>query len=84
SFYEMDEIDALYSNIDSFVAFLRREKSLDATRKRRHINFTNFLKRLINKSENKAQLSKLKEEVEAEKEIVNKSWLLEKIEEQLR
>lgn len=83
SYYELDEIDALYSNIDSFVAFLRREKSLDASRKKRHLNFTNFLKRLLNKSEDKAQLLKLKAQVESEKEIVNKTWLLEKISERL-
>jgi hypothetical protein len=81
AYYELDEIDALYSSIDSFVNFLRREKSLDNSRKKRHILFTNYLKKLINYSDNKSKLLKLKEQLVEEREIVNKNWLLEKIEE---
>ncbi len=83
TYYELEEIDPLYSLLDSYTAFLRREKSLEASRLKRHINFTNLLKRLVNYQGNKQQLLRLKEQILEEKNIVNRSWLLEKIEEEL-
>ena len=79
TYYELNEIEPLFSSIDSYTAFLRREKSLDNTRKQRHLNFTTNLKKIINFQDQRLKLSKVKESIIDSKTIVNKEWLLEKI-----
>ncbi len=81
SYYELDEIDPLYSLMDSYTAFLRREKSLDSKRKKRHFQFISYLKKIVNNPDNKNQMIQLKEEIIKDKEVTSKDWLLEKIDE---
>ena len=81
SYYELDELDVLESSIDSFLAFLRREKSIDTNRKKNQIHFANFLKRLVRYQTDKQKLLKLREELEDNKTVFNRSWLIEKIDE---
>jgi len=83
TYYELDEIDPLYSLIDSHSAFLRREKLLDNKRKKRHLQFISNLKKIVNHPDSKEKVLALKNKIESEKEVVNKEWLLEKIEELL-
>jgi hypothetical protein len=83
SYYELGEFDVLESSIESFLAFLRREKSIDTARKKNQILFANLIKKLVRYQTEANKLRKLKIELEAKKSIPNRNWLLEKIEELL-
>lgn len=82
AYYELDEIDPLYSQMDAFTNFLRREKSLNQ-RKGRYLNFISYLKRLVNSYGDTQKIQTIKDKLQEDSEVVNKPWLLEKIEEQL-
>lgn len=82
AYYELDEIDPLYSQMDAFTNFLRREKSLNQ-RKGRYLNFISYLKRLVNSYGDTQKIQTIKDKLVGDSEVVNKPWLLEKIEEQL-
>lgn len=83
-YYELDEIDALDSLISSFKAFISREKSLSKNRKNPYFEHLKFLKKLSHTNPNdKDKLKALKADIEATSGVVNKPWLLEKIEELL-
>lgn len=82
AYYELKEFDALESLLNAFKMYINREKSLTKERKSTYINLVKYTKRLVYiiPSE-KNKILKLKSEIEAEKAIVNKSWLLEKVDE---
>ena len=82
AYYELDEVDPLYYQMDAFSSFLRREKSLNQ-RKHRYLNFISYLKRIVNSYGNKSKIQKIKEKLTEDNQVVNKPWLLEKIDEQL-
>ena len=82
AYYELDEIDPLYSQMDAFSSFLRREKSLNQ-RKHRYLNFISYLKRIVNSYGNNSKIQKIKEKLTDDNQVVNKPWLMEKIEDQL-
>ena len=82
TYYELDEIDPLYSQMDAFSTFLRREKSLNQ-RKHRYLNFISYLKRITNSYGDKKKISGIHDKLNVDNEVVNKPWLLDKIAEQL-
>jgi len=82
AYYELDEIFALEAMFDSYSIFLRREKSLETIRKKRHLDFITILKKLVNFS-SKDKLQKIKKDLIYTKFVINKTWLLEKIDELL-
>ena len=81
-YYELKEFDVLESQMDSFTSYLRREKSLDTNKRALYMNFIIHLKKIY-KNKDKASLQKIREELQAEKLVNNKAWLLEKIDELL-
>ncbi len=82
TYYEIDEIEPLYSLFESFRVYLNRNKQITDNRKTLYKNLISFTKRLtkIMPGDNKA-IEKLKKEVEATSEIANKGWLKQKIDE---
>ena len=80
SYYEMEELGPLESLLTSYGAFIRREKSLDETRRARYLNFVKFVKKLIKifPVTNEA-LNKLENEIKKTPGVINKPWLLERI-----
>lgn len=82
TYYEMDEIEPLYSFMDSFRTYLNRHKDFSTSRRVLYTNLIKFTKQLtkIIPGDKKA-LDKLKKEVEeAEpKGIASITWLKEKI-----
>ena len=83
-YYEMDELDVLESTLESFAVFLRREKSINENFRSFHINFTKYLRALVkNGYSGKEKLTSLKNEISEQKNVGNKKWLLEKIDELL-
>lgn len=83
TYYELDEIDPLYSLMESFRTYLNRHK--DIARKRRQsylalIKFTKKLSRLIPGDEK--EVEKIRQEMDGHPtEIASEKWLREKLEE---
>ncbi len=80
TYYEMDEIEPLYSLMDSFRTFLNRRKDFPEERRQLYTNLIRFTKKLTKLAPNDhATLSKIKKEVNATKNIASVNWLREKI-----
>lgn len=82
TYYETDEIEPLYSLMDSFRTYLNRHKDFSSAKRVHYTNLIKFTKKLtkIMPSDSKA-IQKLKEEIEQaeEKGIASITWLKEKI-----
>lgn len=80
TYYELDEVEPLYSLIDSFSAYLNRHKDIASDKRKDFSNLIKFTKKLlkVNPSDKKA-LEVLKQEVQATKRLASPNWLLEKI-----
>lgn len=82
TYYELNEIMALDSLIDSFKIFLRRNKELSKNQKREYLNFLNFVKNLtILHPSDARKIGQLKSKIETTSSLTPKKWLLEKIDE---
>ncbi len=84
AYYELDEMVALDNLLSSFRIFVTRKKNVSKEKRKSCLNLIRFTKKLsqLLPSE-KVKLEKLKKDILAEKGVVNKQWLLEKIEELL-
>ncbi len=83
TYYELDEIEPLYSLTDTFRTYLSRQrklKRLPQSKIEDYLHLIRFIRRLIKIIPNdKEGLNKLKKDVKATKGVVNATWLLEKI-----
>ncbi len=80
TYYELNEILALESLIDSFRIYLRRNKVLSKNLKREYINYLGFVKNLtVLSGFEKKELAKFREKIMATTSPTYKKWLLEKI-----
>lgn len=80
TYFETDEQDALYFLFDSFRAYLRRNNNISPKMKQHYSNLIKYTKKLSRVLPNdKKELTKIKEELSNEKNVGNRSWLLEKI-----
>jgi hypothetical protein len=84
AYYELSETESLESLFSSFKLYLDREKTYTKQRKSQYYNLIKYTRALtkINKGEKK-KLEKLKEEVQAAEAVVNKAWILDKIQEKV-
>ncbi len=82
-YYETNEIDPLYSLIDSYRHFLNNNEFEKELHKIRNLNFLKFVHSLIKLKENPDDylIVTMKKEIEQANPIIEKDWLLEKIEE---
>jgi hypothetical protein len=80
SYYELDEIEALGSLLDTFRVYLNRNKELPATRRKHYLNTISIVRKLsrITNGDSK-QIEKLTTEVETTQGVVSKNWILEKL-----
>ncbi len=84
TYYELDEIEPLMSLFSSFSIYLRRTSSIAAKRKEGYHNLIKYLRALIRTTgTDKEALKKLRAKVESTDLIVNKTWLLEKVDDML-
>ena len=84
TYYELDEIEPLISLLSSFAVYLRRSKNIAAQRKEQYLNLIKFTRQLIRTPINdKDALTKLRNRIEETEPIVNKGWLLSKVDELL-
>lgn len=81
TFYETDEIEPLYSLMESFRAYLNRHKrDMSNTKIKRYQNLIKFTRKLTRiMPGDQSSLDKVKKEVEATSGIVSLNWLKEKI-----
>jgi hypothetical protein len=79
TYYELDEIDVLMTSSESFKTFLRREKDVQNVRMNRYLTFVKYLTKLVNNKHRKDKIAKIKDQLDSDKAVVNKQWLLEKI-----
>ena len=79
-YYEMEEIESLYSLLESFRIFLNRHKDIPTDRSNLYLNLIKFTKKLTQLTpRDKKGLQKLKAEVEKTPAIASGNWLKEKI-----
>jgi hypothetical protein len=84
AYYELNETESLESLLNSFKLFLDREKTLTKPRKLQYYNLIKFCRILLKiDNRDKAKIQGFLEEVNSCDPIVNKQWLIEKINEKL-
>lgn len=80
AYFEAEAFDALESLLDSFQTYMRRRYDL-GYHKEMYVNLIRFMRRLLTIGYKKEALKALYTEVESTTAVVDKVWLLEKIEE---
>jgi len=79
-YYETDEIEPLYSLMDSFRTFLNRHKDIPERRRVSYKNLIKFTKRLTRiLPGDKKSLEKVKHEIGQVKNVASIAWLKEKV-----
>ena len=80
TYYETDEIEPLYSLLESFRAFLNRHKEIPQHRRSYYLNFIKITKKMTNIIPgDKSAIEKLKNQVNDDSTIANVLWLKEKL-----
>ena len=81
TYYELDEIEPLYSLLDSFRTYLSRHKEeMPTLRYNNYINLISFTRKLIKIIPgDKKAVQKFKDEMDKASGIMNEEWLREKI-----
>lgn len=82
-YFELNNIEPAYSLVDSYKHFLSTSKEISESHKE---VFNNFLKHYfellkLKSGQSKENISLIKSKIEKEKNIVNKFWLIEKVNE---
>ncbi len=83
SYFELDELDALDSLINSFNVYLRRKTNISERRKSSFKNFNSTIQDIVRVKErrDKVKLKNIRKKLESKMIAPNKDWLLEKVEE---
>lgn len=80
AYYELDEHEVLFSFLSSFNTFLRRNTKIPERRKNNYKKLIYFTRKLIKLTPRmKADIEKLKLEINESDNFADKPWLLEKI-----
>jgi hypothetical protein len=81
TYYELNELDALESLLDSYGIYLRRNKLISREVKQQLMNGIRFTRKLASLAPyNKSGIQKLKTQIINCKALAAKKWLLEKVE----
>lgn len=82
TFYELDEQEVMSSLLNSFQKLLQRKKNLSANRLKNYKNFLRLFKKLSRSAYRKKELRlQLKDEIVSTKNVADKNWLIQKINE---
>jgi hypothetical protein len=80
SYYELDEMEAMISLLDSFRVYLNRNKNIPNSRKTHYLNMIKVVKKLSKIIPgDKKQIEKIKKEIQELNAIASKGWIMEKI-----
>lgn len=81
TFYEKNEIQFLENYIQSFKAYILRNKEMNQQNKKIHLNFLKMMKKLIRlEYASKDAIAQFKETIVSTENLPDKIWFLEKIE----
>lgn len=89
TYFDLEEEEALYSLIDSFRQYVKRDKDISEARKKGFYNLLKFSKRtfalkmqksFLSKEKFQSHHQKLLNDIETTAPIFNQTWLLEKME----
>lgn len=89
TYYESNETEPLYSLVDAFKIYLRRNKLISPYQYTAHMNLVKFTKKLFDissmrytsrKSTISKHLDKLKKRIDTQTDISNANWLREQVE----
>lgn len=79
-YYEQQNIDALFSHLDSFQIYVRR-KEVSEFYRINYLNNIRLLRKVVAFTGDKKQKELLRTEIESEKILTERTWLLEKMNE---
>ena len=81
TYYELGELDALHSFLDSFQVYLNRhKKSLPENRRQNYLNLVKYVRRISNiMSGDLESIEKVETEINKQGKIADRNWLIEKI-----
>lgn len=81
TYFELEEVDAFYSLVDSFYVYLRRNELISAYQKNICLGFVKYVKRLMRARLGEKKAAKgLLEELNTTPQVASISWLLKKAE----
>lgn len=84
TYYELQETESLISLFASFELYLRRNKDIPEARKVPYLNLIKFLRSLTRLTHgDEKSLMKLRQKIAETEGVVNKGWLLEKVDQLL-
>ena len=82
-YYELGEVQPFYSHVDSYKHFVKNDKLLSGDSREYIMNYIYFSKKLFElknlPDKDVYEIQKLKEEITNHSAIINKLWLLKKI-----
>ncbi len=79
-YYEREEVELLYSMIDSFGIYLKRNKLISDYHRKNYLNFVYFTRKIFQLSPGEAvKADHLKEELSAIQHVTEKTWLEEQL-----
>lgn len=79
TYFELEEVDAFYSLVDSFYVYLRRNDLISGYQKTICLNFVKYVKRLMRARLGDAKAARgLKEELSQAPPVASISWLMKK------
>ena len=81
TYYETDEIELIYSTVDSFQTYLRRhKKNLAKNTQEHYLNFTKLISRLVKVDRhNKDKIARFERDLNETKNTAARNWFHEKI-----
>lgn len=80
TWYELDEVDALFSFLDTFRIYVQRQKQMSTYHKQAYLKLIKFTKRLANlPPRDKARYAKLEKKLQDTPGVPDKGWLMKKL-----
>ncbi|MFZ4544809.1 MAG: hypothetical protein ACOYOA_12225 [Saprospiraceae bacterium] len=81
TYYELDETDLLFSFVESFKVFVSRHSNIAYEKRLDYFNLIKYVKKLTEMMpRDKKTLLEMKEEIQTNKNVASRNWLLEKVE----
>lgn len=81
TYFEMRELDAFHSLLESFRLFITRTRDLSATQRKKYLDLLSIMRKLAKMEfSNPTSISNFKKKIKAKDIIADKVWILDKLE----
>jgi len=74
--YLKKEFELLGNHLNTFELYLRRQKGISELIRENNLKFVLYLKRLLKNQVNKSSIKKLRKDLEEDKSVFNRAWLI--------